>query len=244
MHADPERSALVSRSQLALNLLYEAARHPSITIHFGTSPVSLDLEKKRVGLEMSSKHSDDSMLILEHLMHTQEAVQAGDRDSAEAQAGGSMAESTHEEGAGGTHATTRTAVAEAPTEAHAPGKMMSSVQMSGMQTALALQARQHDSQELPEELGFDLLVGADGALSKVCAWCHSVACLRLLYTFLCTMPQDPTHLRLEHVTQSLVRCSILFTPARLLNKTTSCSKCTPMAIQMLHLGNFPDLAAG
>lgn len=86
-------------------------------------------------------------------------------------------EQTAEASEGG--ATTRTAVAEAATAAAAavaegPEKMMSSVRMAGMKTALALQARVGSTEELPEELGYDLLVGADGAMSKV----RACACLR------------------------------------------------------------------
>lgn len=158
---DPNRCALVSRSQLALNLLYEAARHPSISIYFGASPTAIDVADRHISLERTSSHTDDSTLVLEHLLHQQspmrhaESAGALEQDSSvELSVGGDIT-------AGGDSAVATQQVAE-------PEKLMSTTRMAGMQTAIALQARQGAEEPLPESLGYDFLVGADGAFSKVC----------------------------------------------------------------------------
>jgi hypothetical protein len=156
----------VSRSQLAHNLLYEAARHPSISIYFGASPVAIDVANKTINLELTSSHTDESTLVLEHLlqqypMQLAESESAGalekEHSAIEFSAGGEHHESHHS----GNSSVATQEVAE-------PEKLMSSTRMAGMQTAIALQARQDSEDELPERLQYDILVGADGALSKVC----------------------------------------------------------------------------
>ena len=81
MFADPNRCALVSRSQLALNLLYEAARHPSISIYFGASPAAIDVSSNTISLEHTSSHMDDSTLVLEHLLQ-ESPMMHGDSEAA------------------------------------------------------------------------------------------------------------------------------------------------------------------
>lgn len=77
MHADPKRCALVTRSELAVELLSEAAAHPSISIHFGASPTFLDIHNKRLTLECTSSHADLSPMITDAVMHAQAAARPG-----------------------------------------------------------------------------------------------------------------------------------------------------------------------
>eukprot|EP00892_Ulva_mutabilis_P011126 jgi/Ulvmu1/8386/UM042_0093.1 len=77
--SDPKSCCLVSRSQLALNLLYEVASHPNISLHFSSSVTEIDLPKQQLILQQSSM-TDDSALVLQHLIGegTGDAAQHGD----------------------------------------------------------------------------------------------------------------------------------------------------------------------
>lgn len=165
---NPNRCALVSRSQLALNLLYEAARHPSISIYFGASPAAIDVSNNTISLVHTSSHTDDSTLVLEHLLQESPMLSQHAESAAAAAA---LEQSSHAEHAVGGHVThahhAHGDSAVSIQEAAEPEKLMSTVRMAGMQTAIALQARQGAEELLPERLEYDFLVAADGALSKV-----------------------------------------------------------------------------
>jgi hypothetical protein len=162
-YADPNRVALVSRCQLAHNLLLEAARHPSISIYFGASPVAIDVTNKTINFEFTSSHKDNSTLVLEHLLHQHPPHKAA-HDTAGALERSAAELSAGEEHVGSRHSGDSSAATEVVAE---PGKLMSTTRMAGMQTAIALQAQQDSDDELPEQLQYDFLVAADGALSKV-----------------------------------------------------------------------------
>ena len=117
---------------------------------------------------------DDSTLVLEHLLHESPMLHAelatlleqSSHAHAEVSVGGDI---THG------HGDSTVAVQEAAE----PEKLLSTLRMAGMQTAIALQARQGGEEPLPERLEYDFLVGADGALSKVCCAASAVELLRL-----------------------------------------------------------------
>lgn len=199
--ADPKKCCLVSRSQLALNLLYEVASHPNISLHFSSSVSRIDIPKQRLTLEQSQ--NDDSALVLQHLIgehssptstvdqaelyRTSQPVQEMLTDHNGAKSISGVSEHSEQQGASTPALSVMSRQASSSSLAsqespHAPQHtqhagfamtangeaarpQMSSARMSGMQAALAVQARHQ--QALPETMQYDLLIGADGASSMV-----------------------------------------------------------------------------
>lgn len=128
-----------------------------------------------ISLEQTSRHTDDSTMVLEHLLQhsslrTNAALRHEHLDHAHATAELSVEEDSTD--------ASSTASTEDSEHSEPPEKLMSTTRMAGMQTAIALQARQGAEEPLKETLTYDFLVGADGGGSKVCFTVSAVTCLR------------------------------------------------------------------
>jgi hypothetical protein len=91
--ADPDHNRLVSRSQLTVNLLEAVALDPNITVHFSTTPASIDFEQQAVMFEAGSSDTsreacDESGAVLSQLPaalgHTQAHEAWGESSDASA----------------------------------------------------------------------------------------------------------------------------------------------------------------
>ena len=143
--ADPQRNRLVSRTQVALNLLQEVAQQENITVHFSAAPEAIDFDEQRVFLSGAAVMHDDSDAVLSSLPPALELGAHGSSAQHDSHA-------VEAEGSG----------------RNMSGEMtMSTNSVSAWTTALALRAKGGQESEAPEHLPFDLLVAADGALSKV-----------------------------------------------------------------------------
>jgi hypothetical protein len=69
--ADSQHCRLVSRSELAIQMIQAAAKDPNISLHFGASPLRIDLAKQTVVVTSFSRLRDESGAVLQYYSRPQ-----------------------------------------------------------------------------------------------------------------------------------------------------------------------------
>jgi hypothetical protein len=159
---------------VSLNLLWEVAKEENITVHFSASPTAIDFAAQSITLQdMSTVMQDHSPRVLVQLPAPN--VHMAETAAHEEQLVGNIdvKETAHEEKGGLQPAQERNEGAAAVMD-------VSSNDAAAWSTALAMHAQGSPANPVPLLLEYDLLIGADGACSKVCTQGMRKTCPRLM----------------------------------------------------------------
>lgn len=147
---------------MSLNLLWEVAKEENITVHFSASPTAIDFTAQCMTLQdMGTVAQDHSPRVLVQLPapNVPLAEIAATQELTEGNV--DVKETAHEVKGSLRHGQERKVGAAAVMD-------VSSNDAAAWSTALAMHAQGSQANPVPPFLEYDLLIGADGASSKVC----------------------------------------------------------------------------